>query len=265
MINNLENKIQSEVNAIPLSIIILTQNEADNILRCLKSVAWCDDIILIDNSSDATITRARKVIPKSHLRVFTKTQQDDFAQLRSFGLDHARHEWVFFLDADEEVTGDLQQEITTAITQNINGFYIKRRDFFLNTWLKHGNTRDIKRLKLGKKSAGCWQRRVHEVWKIEGNVGQLHTPLLHYPHPSIAEFLERINRWTTLDAEEFYEQGARSIWGKIIVFPSGKFIRNYLYKLGFLDGMPGLLMATLMSFHSFLTRAKLYMLQNSTN
>lgn len=254
---------------IPLSVVILTQNEVDNIERCLNSIAWSDDVIIIDDSSDSTVALAKKKLSASQLRVFTIKNSDNFAMLRNIGLEKAKHEWVLFLDADEEVSESLMQEIQkklhdcASITSKntYTGFYLRRKDFFLGRWLKFGETGDIKLLKLGKKTAGKWNRRVHEVWDIKGLITELDDPLLHYPHPTISEFLTRINRWTDLDAQAFFEQGVRSSWWKIIAYPKAKFIRNYIVKQGFRDGMPGLIMSLMMSFHSFLTRAKLYKLQ----
>ncbi|RJR15668.1 glycosyltransferase family 2 protein [Candidatus Microgenomates bacterium] len=250
---------------LDLSIIILTQNESSSIERCLNSIRWCDDIILIDNSSDDTLHKAHKLLSKNQLRVFRKSEAHDFAALRNFGLKKAKHEWILFLDADEEVSQKLCKELDSRLLGNdnrVNGYYLKRKDYFLGKWLRHGETGNIKLLKLGKKSAGVWQRRVHETWQINGSIQELTSPLLHYPHPTTSEFLSHINRWTTLDAQEFYAQGRRVSFWEIVAYPTGKFLQNYLIKLGFLDGMPGLILALMMSFHSFLTRAKLYLLEN---
>ncbi len=245
----------------PLSIVVLTQNEADNIERCLRSISWCADIILIDNSTDATVARAKKIIIPEHLRIFTKTESEDFSYLRNFGLEKAQNDWVLFLDADEEVSRELKAEIEIALIEtNCVGFYLSRADFFMGKWLRYGETADVRLLKLGKKNTGRWEREVHETWKISGKIDTLRSPLLHFPHPTVAEFLHRINRWSTLDAQVFYHQGIRSSWWKVLAYPSGKFLRNYIFKLGFLDGTAGIIVALMMSFHSFLTRAKLYML-----
>lgn len=245
-----------------ISAVVLTHNEADNIDRCLRSLLWVDEIILIDNSTDETVKKAQQILSKEKLRVIHSTENKDFSVLRNQGLKEAKSEWVFFVDADEEVSEKLQTEIKKLLSSKQDAYYLKRNDFFLGKWLQYGETKNIQLLKLGKKTVGKWQRRVHEVWKIKGDIGVVTQPLFHYPHPTIAEFIERINRWTTLDAEEFYKKGIRSSFWKIIFYPEAKFIFNYFIKLGFLDGMPGLIMAICMSFHSFLTRAKLYLLEN---
>ena len=219
--------------------------------------------MIINDSSDATITVAQRTARKNHLRVIDSVVRIDFAQLRNKGLQLAKHEWVLFLDADEVVSSQLYDEIRQKLSQtSYDGFHLRRSDYFLGRWLKHGETGNMKLLKLGKKSKGAWHRPVHEVWEIGDNVGSLSASLLHYPHPTVAEFVSHINRWTTLDAQVFFENGQRASFITIIAFPIAKFTRNYYMKSGFLDGMPGLIMAIIMSFHSFLTRAKLYLLQN---
>ena len=185
---------------------------------------------------------------------------EDFAKLRNLAQEQVAHDWVLHLDADEEISLPLQEEIKQVIKNAEHaGYCLKRKDYFLGRWLQHGETGDLQLLKLGRKHRGKWIRSVHETWNIEGNIGQLNNPLLHYPHPTVAEFLERINRWTTLNTKVFCEQGVTVSWWQILLYPSGKFFLNYLIKLGFLDEMPGFIMALMMSFHSFLTRAKLYM------
>lgn len=244
----------------PISAVVLTQNEEANIKRCLKSISWVDEIILIDNSIDQTVSLAKKLVPVKKLRILQDKETRDFAKLRNRGLKMAQNEWVLFIDADEQVPQNLSDEIKSIIINTkFDGFYIPRQDFFLGKKLEFGETGKLDLLKLGKKNKGIWQRRVHETWNIK-NTGKLSSPLFHYPHPSIAEFLSHINRWTTLDAQEFYDQGVRSDFWKIISYPKAKFVLNYFFKLGFLDGMQGFIMAMLMSFHSYLTRAKLYML-----
>lgn len=247
-----------------ITAVVLTKDEVDNITRCLKSLLWCEEIILVDDSKDKTLELARTIVSDKKLRIIKQSSTSDFAALRNMALKQARHVWVLFVDADEEVTPGLAREIKEAICdEGENGYFLKRRDHFLGRWLKFGETAEVRLLKLGRKDAGKWVRRVHEKWEITNPTGELVSPLLHYPHPTVAEFIVRINRWTTLDAQEFYDQGVRSNWAKILIFPLGKFLRNYFIKLGFLDGLPGLIMAINMSFHSFLTRAKLYLLQTS--
>ena len=135
---------------------------------------------------------------------------------------------------------------------------MKRKDFFLGRWLKYGETANVKLLRLVKKGSGEWKRRVHEVFETKGETTELKNPILHYPHPTISEFLESINFHSSLHSQVLFEEGKKTNLFEIIFYPLGKFCLNYFWRLGFLDGIQGLIMALMMSLHSFLARAKLY-------
>mgnify|MGYP001615031260 CR=1 FL=1 len=116
--------------------------------------------------------------------------------------------------------------------------------------------------RLAKKDAGKWKGAVHEKWEITGKVGTLKNPIIHYPHQTVAEFLQELNLYTSLRAEELYMKNTRAYWWSIVVYPMIKFTVNYFLKRGFLDGIHGLIFAIIMSFHSFLVRGKLWLKNN---
>jgi len=243
---------------IKLSVVIITRNEEKNIKDCLETLKWCDEVIVVDDKSE---DKTSQIAKEMGAKVFTCLLNDDFAAQRNFGLKKARNKWVLFVDADERVTSKLASEIRQTIKERkFLGFYLRRQDSIWEKQLNHGETANVRLLRLGQKEAGEWQRRVHETWEIKGRVGELKEPLLHYPHPTITEFLNQINFHSTLHAKALYEAGVKSSFFRIIANPLGKFFQNYLGRLGFLDGMPGIIVALMMSFHSFLARAKLYML-----
>lgn len=174
----------------------------------------------------------------------------DFAHERNALLDKAKTEWVLFVDTDEKVTPELEKEIyDTIVKTKYDGFYIRRKDFFMGRWLRFGETGKIKLLRLGKKGAGKWVRKVHEFWDIK-NAGELKNPLLHYPTQSI----EKINFYSEIDAHEFGYFSFPEVFYK----PVGKFLQNYFLRLGFLDGFAGFVHAWMMSFQSLVVRVKQY-------
>lgn len=243
-----------------ITAIILARNVEKNIEKCLETLSWCRERIIIDdNSNDKTVEIASRMGAK----VFVHSLSHNFAKQRNYGLEKAKGGWVLFIDADERVSSSLREEIiklTNKLINKYDGFYIKRKDYMWGKELRHGETADIKLLRLAKKDAGKWQGKVHEVWKVKGEIGELNNPLLHFPHQSIEEFLGEINKYTSIRSKELCSQGARVSFVSIIIYPLSKFVLNYLLKGGFRDGIEGLVTAMIMSLHSFLVRAKLWQL-----
>lgn len=249
-----------------ISVVILTKNEEKNIEECLKTLKWCDEVVVVDdNSEDKTVEIARKM----GATVFSRALEGDFSAQRNFTLRQAQGDWILFIDADEQVSAALRAEIKKQIVNKqslllrnskYSGFYLRREDKIWGTTLKHGETAGVRLIRLGRKGAGKWARPIHETWDIKGEIGELKSPLLHLPHQTISEFLEEINFYSTIRARQLYNENKKTNLFEILAYPKGKFLKNYFLKLGFLDGMPGFIVALLMSFHSFLVRAKLYLL-----
>lgn len=245
-----------------ISAIILTKNSEIPIQKCLQSVAWCDEVIVIDDESkDTTVALAKKF----GARIYVHKLNEDFSEQRNFGLAKAKEEWVLFLDSDELVSSQLAEEIRSIIDSpsSLTGYFVRRTDSMWGKQLLYGEAGNTMLVRLAKKNAGIWTGKVHEVWKIKGQVGKLRHELFHYPHPTVAEFLREINWYSTLRAKELFENGKTVAWWDIILYPKAKFIQNYFFKLGFLDGTRGFLSAVFMSLHSFLVRGKLWQLTNS--
>lgn len=238
-----------------ISAIILAKNEEKNIRECLKTLRWCEEILVIDDySNDGTVEIANKLEAK----VFKHHLNNDFAQQRNFGLEKAKGEWALFIDADERISPELRREIKAEVKKNENyAFVFKRQDFFLEKPLKYGETSKVRLLRMAKKD-GYWERAVHEVWKTKWKTKTLENPILHYSHPSISQLISQINFHSSLHAKALREERIKFSLFRLIFNPLGKFFQNYFCYLGFLDGVAGLIMALMMSFHSFLARGKLY-------
>lgn len=142
----------------------------------------------------------------------------------------------------------------------VQGYYLRRTDVFLGKELHHGESGTNTFLRLAKKKAGMWKRPIHEVWDVKGPTEQLHTPIHHIAAQSLTEFVSKLNAYTTQNAVHLKKQGIKSSFWAVLAYPAGKFLQNYIVKRGFLDGTHGFVHAMFMSFHSFLTRAKLYLL-----
>lgn len=245
-----------------LSAVILVKNEEKNIESCLETLLWCDEIIIIDDfSTDSTIERI-KTVNSSKINIYKHKSNDNFSLQRNFALTKVKKEWVLFVDADERVPEPLRNEIVSVVSNSkgVLGYSLKRVDNIWGKELRHGEIGKSSFVRLAKRNSGKWIGAVHEEWKIEGRIKKLNNVLYHYPHQTLEVFLKEINFYTSIRAEELYKEGKKANWLSIPIYTKGKFIMNFFVKRGFLDGVPGLISALLMSFHSFLVRGKLWML-----
>jgi len=242
-----------------ISSLILTKNEEKNIVDCMESLAWCDEIVVVDDFSE---DRTEELAKKIGARVYRRALSGDFSSQRNYGILKCENEWIFSVDADERVSEKLKDEIQTRVESVIeeNGFSVKRCDELWGKKLMYGETGNAKFIRLAKKNSGKWLGKVHEKWKIDGRVGELKNPLSHFPHQKISEFITEINFYSDIRARELSELGVKVNTVEIFSYPLGKFLVNYFIKLGFLDGIPGLIIANMMSLHSFLVRGKLWLL-----
>jgi glycosyltransferase involved in cell wall biosynthesis len=251
-----------------LSAVVIAKNEEQNIEKCLDSLVFCDEILLIDDfSSDRTVETIQKLKfknqnYKSKVKIFRRGLNGNFAAQRNFGLKKAAGDWVLFVDADERVTPSLRDEITKLQlpNTNYNGFYIKRQDFLWGEEVKYSADR-FHPVRLAKKESGVWQGKVHEVWEIKGKISNLKNSLTHYPHPTLRKFIEEINFYSTIRARELDAQGKKSSLARIVLWPKGKFLETWIVKRGFLNGTPGFVISLMMGLHSFLAWSKLWVRQ----
>jgi len=251
---------------VNISAIIITKNEEENIGKCLDSLKFTDEIIIIDDfSSDNT----RKIAKSRGVEVFKRHLNNNFASQRNFGLKKAKSQWILFIDADEIVSPLLSKEIVRRVKESsFSGFFIPRKTLFFNKQLNLNDKPaqdwsfgSIKLIRLAKKNSGLWQGKVHEIWKIKGEIGQLKSPILHQSYQSITQALEKINLYSSIKAKSDFEAGKNTSLSEIVLFPIAKFFKNFIFQLGFLDGARGVIFCLLMSLHSFLTKTKLWRLR----
>jgi glycosyltransferase involved in cell wall biosynthesis len=243
-----------------ISAVVLAKDEEKIIKRCLDSLSFCDEIIVIVD--DTLNIRIFEVLNKyTNIVVYKRKLNDDFAAQRNFGLEKAKGEWTLFVDADEIVSEELKKEIINTVNIKNSAYYIKRRDWFWGRELRYGETQKARNkglIRLVKKNSGIWKGRVHEEFIPDSKSLTLNNFIEHYPHQTIKEFLQSINFYSTLRSRELFHQKKSTNVFEIVLFPFGKFILNYFLYLGLLDGAEGFVYAFMMSLHSFLVRAKLY-------
>ncbi len=230
---------------LSLSVVLITLNEAANLPRTLASVRGMGEIIVVDSGSTDTTA---EIAHKSGAQVFTETWKGFGAQKNS-AINHATGDWILSLDADEEVSPELRREIEALLANQpaCAAYRIPRLNHFLGSPLRHGGYWPDPKLRLFRSGAARFEERpVHESMKANGPVGQLKGPLIHHCYPTMSEYIEHMNRYSTAAAEMLVSSGrAGSSWPWLIwnavANPAATFLYNYIFRLGFLDGRPGLL------------------------
>ena len=222
---------------LPLTVAIIALNAAAQIGPCLASVAFADEILVVDSgSSDATAEIAR-----GHgARVETK-EWLGFGRQKQYAVSIARNDWVLCLDVDERVSEALAQSIRAALaSQRYRAWRMARRNRFLGRWLGHGEGFPDWTVRLFHRAHASWSNdEVHEAVLTTAEVGRLDGDLLHDSAEDVATYMTKQNRYTTLHAEALYNQGVRASYWRLLASPLARFVKFYVMRLGFLDGGPG--------------------------
>lgn len=240
-----------------ITVCIICGNEIKNIERCLKSVTWADEILVMDSySTDGTYEVALKYTDK----VFRHEWLGYIGQ-KKLVADMATCPWILFVDADEEVSDGLRAEIekrfSKPISPDIHGFNCPRLVYYLGRWIYHGDWYPDMKLRLFQKAHGeCGGEEPHDRIIVQGKVESFKNPLNHYTYEDIFDQIKQINRFSTISAETNKSQKA-SIF-KMIGHPLFRFFKCYILKCGFLDGIPGLIIAVNVSFGTFAKYAKFW-------
>jgi glycosyltransferase involved in cell wall biosynthesis len=238
-----------------ISVVVVTLNEEERIADCLRSVAWADEIVVVDAASgDKTVEIAREFTERIFIRPWP-----GFAAQKNWGLEQASGQWVLSLDADEEVPSALRDEILAVVgaPAACDGYRMPRRNVFWGRFIRHGGLYPDWQLRLFRRGRGRFvERAVHESVRIEGAVGHLAQALVHRSYRDVADFLERANRYSTLAAEEWLRSGRRVRPSALVLAPLGRFLSMYVLRAGFLDGGRGFLLAALYAYYVFVRTAK---------
>jgi glycosyltransferase involved in cell wall biosynthesis len=242
---------------VTISVCIISFNEEWNIRRCLESCRWTDEIVVVDSmSGDGTAQ-----IAKEFTRQVFERPWPGYEKQKNFALSKARGDWVLSLDADEEVSDTLRQEILQTIAEPgaKDGYRIPRRSFYQGRWINHSGYYPDRQLRLFKRDRGQWVGgRVHERVRVDGDVGDLKNDLLHYPYKGgISGQLRTIDSFSTLIAQDMYENSKRYHVSLLLLRPVFKFLEVYFLKLGCLDGVAGFIIAASSAYAMFVRYVKL--------
>ena len=245
-----------------ISAFVVCCNEERQIRRCLESVQWCEEIIVIDSgSTDATL----RICQEFGARIIHRAW-NGYAEQKAFGLSQCTSEWVLNLDADEEVSADLRKEIeerlSTPDVSSVLGFNLSRVVVYLGTTWDKGGWYPEYRLRLMRRTAARWGGdEPHERAFVDGPVARLRKPLFHYTHTGIEDHLATLNRFSSIAAAGLYKRGARASTLTILARPLGRFCKFYLLRHGYREGQFGLIVALLEAGYVFLKYAKLWELR----
>jgi glycosyltransferase involved in cell wall biosynthesis len=244
-----------------LSAVLITRNAARVLEPCLDSIAFADEIVIVDSgSTDATL----EIAARKGARVVSK-EWLGFGRQKQFAVEQARNDWVLCVDADERVSPALARSIQGALTAPAAPVYrMPRRNRFLGRWLAHGEGYPDWSPRLFNRLNARWSDDlVHEKVLFSVTPGTLGGDLMHDSFDDLAAYLERQNRYTTLAARQAFEQGRGASVLHLVLSPAVRFVKFYLVRLGFLDGLPGLVHISIGCMNSYLKYVKLIELRKA--
>lgn len=243
-----------------LSVVIITKNEEHNIRRCLESVKWADEIILIDSkSTDKTV----EIAVEYGAKIFT-IEWKGYGPAKQEGVNNASGEWILSIDADEEVTPELAVEIKKCLAadEGFDGYLINRHTNFMGKWINHCGWYPNYLLRLFRQGTGNFNDAViHEKVEISGKTRELKSELLHYSYSNLEDYLERLNQYSTIGAEVALKSGKKAGNFDIVFRPIISFIDHFLTHQGFQDGIEGFIISAMSSMAVMAKYVKLRHLQ----
>lgn len=241
-----------------LTVITLTLNEEHNIRECLASARWADELIVVDSgSTDRTVEFAREFTD----RIFTITWEG-YGAARNFALQQATGDWILWLDADERVTPGLAEEIQSIVRKDAcdaDGYTIARRAYFLGRWIRHSGWYPGRVVRLFRRGKGIFsETRVHEQLRLDGEPHPTRHDLLHLTDPDLHHYFAKFNRYTSLAADDMAAAGRSFSLRDLLVRPPFQFLKMYILRRGFLDGIEGFILAVASAAYVFTKYAKLW-------
>jgi len=242
---------------VPLSAVLIAQNEEAKIADAIRSVRFCDEIVLVDSgSTDSTA----KVAEAEGARVLVHAPWPGFVAQRNYAVDAAKNDWILALDADERITPRLRDEIETLRHAGFgsNGYRIPRVAFYLDRWIRATDWYPDRQIRLFDRRRGRWEGHlVHESVRVRGHVGVLKADMEHHPYEDIAAHMRKIDSYTTLWARQAHAAGRGTSVLELFTAPLFAFLRNYALRGGFRLGHAGLAVSAMNSYYTYAKLAKL--------
>jgi glycosyltransferase involved in cell wall biosynthesis len=241
-----------------LSVVVIAKNEADRIPDLLDSVSFADEVIVLDSgSSDGTveICESRGVKVQFH-------SWEGYSAQKQYAMGLATGDWILSLDADESLSQESRNEILDALNSaspDVKGFSLPRLSWFLGRWIRHGGWFPDRKVRLVRRGSAEWiGDGIHESLKVVGTVRPLSHPILHYVYRDLSDQVQTINSFSTTFTDSHSKKRSSGYVALGLLHGCGKFLECYLWKLGFMDGIPGLIIAVNSSFYVFLRHSKIW-------
>ena len=240
---------------VDITAVVLAKNEEKNLPRCLKNLDWVKEVIVIDDySSDNT----KKIAEKFGAKVYRK-RLADFESQRNWALQKVKTSWVLMIDPDEEVTSEFRQEVEKVIKEDkFDGFKFPRKNIIFGKWMRYTGWYPDWQLHLFKTKRGKYVGKVHEQVVLDGKIGVLNASLIHYNYHSISQYLQKLDRYTNLEAEEKVRGGYKFRYQDLLVKPAEEFFRRFFAEEGWKDGVHGLGLSLLQAFSELVVYLKVW-------
>jgi glycosyltransferase involved in cell wall biosynthesis len=247
-----------------VSATVLTLNNAATLEQCLESIRWVDEVVVVDSlSSDGTMEIARRFTDRVCQRPWP-----GFIAQRNFSKEQASGDWILWVDADEVIPDALRQEMRDALESvgpAIEGFLVPRCSHYLGRWIRHGAWYPDLSIRLFRSQGNWWGgEEPHAAVQIRGPVQRLKNDILHYNYPSFGHQIRIIDHYAGLSAQELRRRGERFRLRRLLFHPMARFLKEYLLRQGFRDGLPGLIIVVSTMFYVFAKYAKLWELERSS-
>ncbi len=248
------------IPSLPLSVYMITLNNAATIEKALASVyGWAEEVVVVDSdSADGTPAIAKKYTANYH-RFMTTSQREKYQHAQ----DLCTSPWVLFIDADEWLTPEIKQEIEGVVRGNAeyDGFLVERKNFFLGKLIRYGGWYPDHEIRLYKKDKGRWEGGLHAKVAVDGKVGKLKNYYMHVPYADISHQIKTVDRYSGAFAEDLFESRRHFHLFNMVMRPPYRFFTDYIVKGGFLDGIPGLIIIVSTMYYVFMKYARLWELE----
>lgn len=248
-----------------ISVVINTWNEEESVKRCLESVKWADEVIVVDMSSE---DKSKEVAKKMGARVFNRKRDLVVEPARNFAISKATGDWILVLDPDEEVSPFLAKTLQELAENpsDLTYFRLPRKNIVFNKWIKHSRWWPDYNIRFFKKGHLRWSEKIHSVPLTRGEGKDLEAKeinaIIHYNYQSISQYLDRLNRYTKIQAEDLIESGYKFDWRDMLRKPMGEFLSRFFVGEAHKDGLHGLALSLLQAFSEFIKYLKVWEKEN---